>query len=100
MLKSSWAINKACSPDNILSLVYCLVFIKGSVQLCSCAAYFQASLDCHHVTIILWEGSDIVPVPQKQNLTVHTDYRPVALTSIVVKCLERIMKRLLISADS
>lgn len=39
-----------------------------------------------------FKQSIIVPVPKKQQPACHNDYRPVALTSIVMKCFERLMR--------
>ena len=39
--------------------------------------------------------SEIVPLPKKPSPVCNNDYRPVALTSIVMKSLERIVKNLL-----
>ena len=35
----------------------------------------------------------IIPVPKKRNITCLNDYRPVALTSVVMKVLERLVCR-------
>ena len=51
---------------------------------------FQLSVDSHRVPI-LWKTSYITLVPNKTCPKENNDYRPVALTSIVMKCLERIM---------
>jgi hypothetical protein len=34
----------------------------------------------------------IIPVPKKGKVTVLNYYRPVALTSVIMKCLERLVK--------
>ena len=36
--------------------------------------------------------STIVPVPKKAKVTELNDYRPVALTSVIMKCFERLVK--------
>ena len=36
--------------------------------------------------------STIVPVPKKSKVTELNDYRPVALTSVIMKCFERLVK--------
>jgi hypothetical protein len=36
--------------------------------------------------------SSIVPVPKKAKVTEQNDYRPVALTSVIMKCFERLVK--------
>jgi len=52
---------------------------------------FQRSIDEASIPPI-WKTSTMVPVPKKQNPTQLNDLRPVALTSIPMKCLERILK--------
>ena len=52
--------------------------------------FFQKSLDSHKLNAI-WKISHITPVPKKPQPKVNNDYRPVALTSIVIKCFERII---------
>ena len=53
---------------------------------------FQRSIDEQSVPL-LWKTSVIVPIPKKRCPTALNDYRPVALTSIVMKCFEKIIKR-------
>ncbi|KAI3373140.1 hypothetical protein L3Q82_006470 [Scortum barcoo] len=40
-----------------------------------------------------WKTSCLVPVPKKKHPSTHSDYRPVALTSHVMKSLERLVLR-------
>ena len=40
----------------------------------------------------LWKLSNIIPVPKKANPKENNDFRPIALTSILMKCFEHIMK--------
>ena len=51
---------------------------------------FQKSLDTHYIPKA-WKSSLIVPVPKVAKPSVLNDYRPVALTSIIMKSLERIV---------
>lgn len=51
---------------------------------------FQQSLDSHTV-LASWKKTVITPVPKKPCPTDNNDYRPIALTSIVMKCLEKKM---------
>lgn len=51
---------------------------------------FQMLLDTHHIPRA-WKTSLIVPVLKMSKPTVLNDYQPVALTSIVMKSLERIV---------
>jgi predicted amidophosphoribosyltransferase len=39
----------------------------------------------------LWRSSTIVPVPKKQDASQLNDFRPVALTSVPMKCAERLV---------
>ena len=60
---------------------------------------FQQSLDTCHVPL-LWKTATIVPVPKKPSPKVQNDFRPVALTSIPFKCMERLILRILLAATS
>ena len=57
---------------------------------------FQSSLDQQHVSV-LWKNSIIIPIPEASNPSVLNDYRPVALTSLVMNCLEKIVKSHILS---
>lgn len=79
----------AAGPDNITGMV-----VK---QCCDSLApvfarLFQWSLDSGQVPVI-WKTATVVPVQKKPNAAALNDYRPVALTSIPFKCLERIVLR-------
>ena len=39
-----------------------------------------------------FKRATIFPVPKKANVTELNDYRPVALTSVIMKCFERLVK--------
>ena len=56
---------------------------------------FQESLDSG-VIPRMWKTSTVVPVPKKPNPKGLNDYRPVALTSIPFKCLEKLVLRRLL----
>lgn len=51
---------------------------------------FQLFLDLHFVPRI-WRTSTIIPVPKNTNARALNDFRPVALTSILCKCMERVV---------
>jgi hypothetical protein len=77
----------AAGPDNI-----CGRLLKECHQVLApvYTRLFQQSLDSG-VIPRLWKTSTIVPVAKKPSPQVLNDYRPVALTSIPFKCLERIV---------
>ncbi len=55
---------------------------------------FQQSIDQHMVPA-LWKKSTIIPVPKKPCPSDNNDYRPVALTSVIIKCFEKYVVSLL-----
>lgn len=80
-------------PDNISSRVlrHCAGQL-GSVF----RTLFQHSLDSHTVPQ-LWKQSTVIPIPKKTNPKTLNDLRPVALTSLVMKAMEKIIKQHIIS---
>uniref|UniRef100_A0A3B1K1K8 Reverse transcriptase domain-containing protein n=1 Tax=Astyanax mexicanus TaxID=7994 RepID=A0A3B1K1K8_ASTMX len=52
---------------------------------------FNISL-CQAVVPSCYKVSAIIPVPKKSTVDTLDDYRPVALTSIIMKCFERLVK--------
>ncbi|KAF7643841.1 hypothetical protein LDENG_00232250, partial [Lucifuga dentata] len=47
-----------------------------------------------------FKSSAIIPIPRKQKISSLNDYRPVPLTSVVMKCLERLILHHLKSATN
>ena len=93
VLKSLKSIKagKAPGPDEIGTNVLKMCSHTLAPILCK---IFQQSLD--QVCIPkLWKTSEIIPVPKKVPPTCNNDFRPVALTAIMMKCLEKIIKNLL-----
>ena len=72
---------KSCAEE--LAGIFTLIFRK-SLQLCSVPR--------------LWKDSIIVPVPKIRAPKTLNDFRPVALTSLVMKSFERIIKAEILSA--
>ena len=79
--------NKVCGPDKI----------KGKLLKACCeqlapiyAFIFNQSLHDHTIPTV-WKTSEIIPVPKKPRISTMNDLRPVALTSIVFKCFEKIV---------
>ena len=86
-------VKKAAGPDSISGK---LLKVCAS-QLCSVFAnLFNWSLrECCVPSV--WKNSVICPVPKKKNPSSLNDYRPVALTSIVMKCFEKLVLRRLLT---
>ena len=54
-------------------------------------AIFNLSL-AQSIIPICFKRSTIIPIPKKPRPACHNDYRPVALTSVVMKCFEKLVK--------
>ena len=50
----------------------------------------------NHTIPSIWKTSEIVPVPKKTKISEMNDLRPVALTSVIMKCLEKLVLSLLL----
>lgn len=80
--------NKAPSPDNISPTVlhHCAAELAGVF-----ADIFNTSL-CQNLVPKCFKESIIIPVPKtKKTISCLNDYRPIALTSAVMKSFERII---------
>ncbi|XP_062844406.1 uncharacterized protein LOC134303073 [Trichomycterus rosablanca] len=78
---------KAAGPDGICPRLLRIC----SSQLCGIFTHlFNLSLHLQRIPT-LWKTSCLVPVPKKRHPTNPNDYRPVALTSHVMKSLERLV---------
>ena len=55
------------------------------------ADIFNLSLNLSEIPVC-FKSSTIIPVPKKPKVTSLNDYRPVALTSTIMKCFERLVK--------
>ena len=82
---------KSPGPDNIspLLLKSCHNELSGVYP-----HLFQLSINSGIPRI--WKTAVIVPVPKKTTAKVYNDYRPIALTYVPFKCLERILLKHLI----
>jgi hypothetical protein len=82
---------KAAGPDKINGNILKLCRIPLSNIICK---IYQQSLDNICIPEI-WKTSEVIPLAKKASPECYNDYRPVALTSIIMKCLERIVKNVL-----
>ncbi|TWW69419.1 hypothetical protein D4764_18G0002250 [Takifugu flavidus] len=78
---------KAAGPDGISPRV-----LKNcSRQLCGILQHlFNQSLHLQRIPV-LWKTSCLVPVPKKTHPVAPSDYRPIALTSHIMKAMERLV---------
>jgi hypothetical protein len=85
-------INKAAGPDGIHGTV-----LKAcKYQLLDVIKYiFDKSLN-EMCFPSIWKMSKIIPVPKKDNPIVDNDLRPVALTSVLSKCFEKIVLNIML----
>lgn len=84
---------KAAGPDNIPGRVLkeCADQLAGVLT-----DIFNISLSQAVVPPCL-KTATIIPVPKKPTISSLNDYRPVALTSIIMKCFERLVKNHMVS---
>ena len=83
--------HKASGPDKLRGRVLkdCSAQLGGVVT-----RLFQCLLDSGNVPNN-WKESTIIPIPKKTPAKELKDYRPVALTSVLCKCMERVLCDLL-----
>ena len=90
MRRTLRAVNpmKAAGPDGVCGRVLkdCADQLVGVFT-----RIFNQSLSRSTVPSCL-KSSTIVPLPKKMNITTLTDYRPVALISVVMKCFEKLVR--------
>ena len=89
---NSLKVNKSHGPDNVTPKVLKTCSSQLAVPFTN---IFNLSIS-HHKLPLIWRTSEIVPVPKKQKVTTLNDLRPVALTSVLVKCLEKLVLRILL----
>lgn len=79
-------VNKATGPDGICNRLLKCCNQQLAPLLCR---IFQMCLDTG-VIPKLWKTSTIIPIPKKNKAQEPNDFRPVALTSNIMKCFERL----------
>ena len=78
-------VNKCPGPDGICgrTLRLCAEQLSSVFQ-----RLFQTSIDTCTIPDI-WKLSTVIPIPKKDNLKLPNDLQPIALTSLVMKTLEK-----------
>ena len=85
------AINprKASGPDGVSGRV-----LKTCASQLAIPYHMIFQMSINEMTVPrCWKESIITPVPKNKRPTANNDFRPIALTSIVMMCLERIVMR-------
>ena len=82
---------KASGPDKVSARV--IKSCRGELVM-PIHKLFQTSLDLCYVPIA-WKKSEVIPVPKVKIPVEKNDLRPVALTSVIMKCFEFIIKGML-----
>ena len=88
----SLKVNKSHGPDCISPKLMKTCASQLAVPF---TKIFNLSFSQHKLPL-MWRTSEIVPVPKKSKVSTLNDLRPVALTSVLVKCLEKLVLRLLL----
>lgn len=78
---------KSTGPDGISTFLLKMFAEELTPAWCP---IFQTSIDLLKVPAI-WKKATIIPIPKKSCPMENNEYRPVALTSIVMKCYEKYM---------
>lgn len=81
-------IRKVAGPDSICGRVlrYCADQLSEVFT-----TLFRMCIECGQIPAI-WKTSSIIPVPKSNNPREMKEFRPVALTSLVMKTFEKILK--------
>ena len=78
---------KACGPDGVKPKILKMC----SNELSSIFTYILNLSLTFSIIPDTWKHSEIIPVPKKDKIVELNDLRPVALTSVPMKCAERII---------
>ena len=85
--------NKVCGPDGIKGKLL-KTFATQLSFIYTCI--FNLSLSTHTIPAV-WKTSKITPVPKSNSVKQMNDLRPIALTSIPMECLEKlVLKHILV----
>ncbi|KAI2644006.1 RNA-directed DNA polymerase from mobile element jockey [Labeo rohita] len=85
-------VTKATGPDGISPFLLRTCADELTSAWCP---IFQRSL-YSHIVPALWKKAIITPVPKKSCPQENNDFRPIALTSVVMKCMEKLIMSQLI----
>ena len=92
-LFSKCKVGKACGPDNLCTRILKECSVELAPVFCK---LFNLCLEKETLPDI-WKLSAISPLPKTANPKCSNDFRPIALTSVVMKIFEQIIKSRLLS---
>ena len=82
-------VRKCGGPDDLKGWI----FKHCALQLSSIYAFLFNWSIREHLVPPIWKTSELIPVPKKSAVKELNDLRPVALTSSVTQCLEKMIVR-------
>ena len=85
-------INKSVGPDGLSGKLLKTCSEQLFQVFCR---LFQWSMDTSHIPDI-WKCATVIPIPKAPKPVTLNDYRPVALTPIIMKCFEKLVKVILV----
>lgn len=86
-------VRKSPGPDNVCGNV-----LKNCAeQLAPVFTEIFKSSIVHKTVPTIWKSAVIAPIPKTPNPSQPSDFRPIALTSLVMKCFERLVKKYILS---
>ena len=86
-------VSKACGPDLITGFL-----LKEGAKVIASPLSYLFTTSMHTAALPRdWVTANVVPVFKRNDKSVITNYRPISLTSLVVKTMERIIYRHLVS---
>ena len=92
-LLHSLSVDKACGPD----LIPARLLKEGAENICvSLSHLFQLSFE-RGVLPLDWTSANVVPVFKRDDKHKPANYRPISLTSLIVKVMEKIIHSHIIS---
>ena len=80
-------VRKACGPDRMKAKIVSMC----SAQLCHIFTIIMNNSLLSKTIPKIWKCSEIIPVPKKEKIIELNDLRPVALTSVIMKCMEKLI---------
>ena len=81
-------MRKACGVEDGMK---CRILKMCSAQLSPIFTTIMNMSLLTHTVPSVWKCAEIIPVPKKERVSELNDLRPVALTSVIMKCMEKLI---------